>query len=228
MTRIEHKPFVKFCEAYPKALRFTLLEKQTPEKFVGYHYPVKCKDFISDLFWSEHMGQETVVYDFQWTPKTFKLKEEGVYWVGLDMPDDDLHKYQENLTQFLNRWEKRFNLATYSVVSKAENGQLIVEFSVWWARVPASLSCFLLLCRTGLTYTQNHGNPLDFLSSSIATKGNVPYGPSDLMMVHDILEKKRFQYLWSGDWVFGEKPWSAYDHVYKIHNESGILNCKNL
>ena len=81
------------------------------------------------MFWSEHTGKEAEVYQFKWTPKTFKLKEEGTYCVGLDMPDDDLHKYQENLTFFLNRWERRFNLPAYSVVSKAEKGQLIVEIN---------------------------------------------------------------------------------------------------
>lgn len=225
----EIKPanYVKYNEVYgPTALHYALLKK-SGDKLEQLHYPFRCKDFFSDMFWIETTQPENKynreIYGFGWEPGGIDTQQ-PTYLMGLQFPKVNLHDHQESLLAFLNEWERQLKLPLSSIYT-ANDDQIVVEFSGQWTRKPATFSLFTLLLRVGLSF-KPMTDVFDHLKQ-LSQTGN-PYGHDDHAYLSDMLAKGRLQAVWNKRRVIYGAQYNVYENIDQVHNQSGIYSTKEV
>lgn len=202
-------------EIYQKGLEYNLLEKDG-DVLKGLHPPVRCKDFLTDAYWSEQTGKPVAIYGFKWKPgvKALAAKKQmiGLYYQGEDLSGQD-----KSLQNFLNQWEDLLGLPNSKAELADDKKHIVVHFDREWTTQPIRVSLFTLLLRIGLGYD---GSDLKKFMERVKEKGNA-FGRNDgnytktaWPKIERLLKEK-------------ELPWKQkfedFD-AYNIHDNSGIVN----
>lgn len=228
----------EYNENYQFALRMALLDGQTfgAGTLRAYHRWATCKDFFSDIFWSEQTRNEVFdQYGLSWKPGT--LPEADRYFLGLDgnkiarySETMDLHPLAATVEKHINVWDDQLGIPR-TVIHKAEKGRLVAEFSKHWVYKPTMTSLFTLLLRCGFKYDKfvGKGEPLEYLRW-LEMEGNQPFGPGDGTYLNELRTAKnnRLGSVWGKKrCAVGRVP-AGYIDVNYVHNYSGILNEKDV
>ena len=219
------KPMVKlqrggFAEIYGReGLRYSLL-KPTKEGFVGYHGSTCCKDFFTDVFWSEHMEQETLIWGFSWKPGTLDLSDH-TYYMAIEFGTVALGDRKDKAVRLLNAFEQRFKIPLSKVTTDAEEKLLVFSFDRAWASRPVMISLLTLLMRLGPHYDGGM-DPIVYLRK-IVSNGN-PYGVYDKIElgkagVIELLEKC----FTNGQPPHPQQTFEQYKKAHDCHHNGGLI-----
>ena len=174
----------------------------------GLHMAVQCKDFLTDVIWSEHMQEPINTYGFNYEPGLLDLEGER-FSIAVTHPTEIKGK-APNLQAFLNVFEASFGVREPCHVEVANEGNaLIVTFDRFWYKTPVLVSAFALFLRCGLWYK---GGPiLTFLKE----------GPK-----HDLSTLRRAEekiaHLLNGVYP-RDQAWNSYSDLMDVHHRSGLI-----
>lgn len=141
--------------AYPRM--FLVREDGT-----GIFQPFSCKDFFTDFFWSQVMGQSSNVYGFVSTPGTVSMDDPWIYLAV--QCQKDAGQYQKGLQAFLNKIEGAQSFPPSTVLVASNHPEiLVVKASMEWAKRPYLISALSQFARSGLTYSG--GDVVDHLKN---------------------------------------------------------------
>ncbi len=166
-----------FAEIYADGLRFSLLKRVGEEEYHSYHGSTCCKDFFTDIFWSERMKEQTNIHGFGWRPGTIAL-DEPYYFMSMEH-SSDLSGKAALMQDFLQEFDRAFGFPPTQV--KAAGKALVVAFANEWTQRPALISMVTGLMRISLTYKgRSPAGGIDFESffDDLLKNGN-PFGDYD-------------------------------------------------
>jgi hypothetical protein len=135
-----------FAEIYADGLRFSLVKRVAPEMYEAYHASTCCKDFFTDIFWSERMGKPTSIHGFSWAPGTLSLNEPW-YYMALEH-SKDISALEIRLQWFMNEFDKAYGFPLTQV--KGVGSKLLIAFANEWTRRPVLVSMVTAIMRVGL------------------------------------------------------------------------------
>lgn len=127
--------------------------------------PINCKDFITDLWWSEYTGQNISIYNFRHTPGTVSTAKKR-HFIALTLSEQDLSPAAQRLQTLLNEVELQWLGAPSSVVSVVNGTALRIEYDHRWTKAPVLVSLFTTLLRIGILY--EGGSLLSFVKTLAA------------------------------------------------------------
>lgn len=211
-------------EAYSRGLQFALLD----EKGNIRNKPIRCKDYIQDVYWSELTGQgEVEQYGFKWNGKNKNpiSKQEKVKVAVMSDNDERLSETMNNLKNFLNAIETHLDIP-YTDVEAAEGSDkdIIVTYDNKWAQIPCLISLYFLLLRVGRFYTgELNIEPIVKWLEGVCKGSGIANGDQSMLMgigksgkLTRLLIKKDFP----------NQKWEDYTSVSMVHSYSGIVSVK--
>lgn len=181
----------------------------------GLTPPIQCKDFLTDLFWSERTKKPIKIYGFSWEPG--KLKESKEYYIALRYNNQSMKKSREPLESFLNDWEERLGFPRSDVDLDDDGTALIVRFSRDWTEKPVIFSAFTLFLRVGCQY--NGGGISDFLKDFI--KQEKVWASVDKQYLSSEKGAARVKQMLKGETF--KQSYSDFTDMYSIHGQSGLM-----
>lgn len=151
------------------------------ENLRALHSPFMCKDYLQDIFWSEHTKNSADIWGIHWRPGMFDISAQK-YKLALLGGQEVLANHAENLQNFINAFEsaQKFPL---SVVETTDNDRiLVVTFSKRWTKNGPILSTLTTLIRLGQLY--EGGDIIEYLQNLYKqTTGEIPRTYKDYMRV---------------------------------------------
>lgn len=210
---VTFKPKAGLSEIYSVGLEMSLLDEQGN----GLHPPVLCKDFLTDVFYSEAVNKEVSIYGFKWTPAVIPAVLEDTLHIGLRFKDEEIGTKIEAVKQFMNVFETALGFQHSITESTPDNKIIVIHFSKEWVQKPVLISLFTLLIRLSVGYSGQ--NVMDYLNQ-VKINGN-PYGSRDRSYVSSAWHK--LENILAGTWNV-EQTFVQYETVSMAHNYGGILN----
>lgn len=219
MTKVEFAKRGGLAEIYSQGLEYSLLDKKK-DKYVGIHTPVRCKDFLSDAYWSEHTNakKDVTIYGFKWTPGVEKSVFNETQHMGLYYEGKDLSDQASRLQEFLNKWEQMTGIPESKVEADDSGKHLIVHFNKEWTTQPIRVSLFTLLLRVGLGYD---GSDVKKFMKAVSEKGNA-WGRNDGNYTKTAWPK--LERIFKEGGIPWKQKYSDYTEVHTVHGSSGIVN----
>ena len=224
--KIINKKVVTLCESGhgPIEAKFAFINPENGETLTPF---CKCKDYFSDLFWSNATGEKVNVYGFKWTPNEDKgILAKDRLFLAVKLIDRfgskaDIPITQEQLKgvqSFFNKFEKnlKFDLTKTSICEEGKH--LIIEFSKEWTQRPYVISAFFLFIRLAFKYENTLKNPIEFY---INRKTGEWLSPNDEHYFR--AAKARMTDLFQGK-IDKRQTFKQYETGNCIHNNSGIVN----
>lgn len=204
------------AEIYSQGLELSLLVNEKT-KLVGIHPPVRCKDFLSDAYWSENVKKDVSIFGFKWKPGQKSLFDETQF-MGLYYEGKDLKGMEQSLENFMNQWEKMLDIPLSKAYLDNTGKHIVVEFSREWTTQPIRVSLFTLLLRIGIGYD---GSDLRTFMERVRDKGNV-WGRNDGNYTKTAWPK--FETLFKEQKIPWKQKFTDYTDVGTVHGSSGIVN----
>jgi len=207
-----------YAEIYTKGPLYSFLEEDTKGNLKSKHPSVRCKDFLTDIIWSETIKSKASIYGFTWENTGTFLKDTMI--IGMDNEKNDVTEYAPSLMSLLNKLEERLGFDKKSVVEVDSTGKiLVIKFNVKWTKIPHLFSFFTLILRVGCSYD---GSELESFFNSFAEGKYKTIGSNDVMYVRNA--KSNITNLLKG--IIREQKYENYTTIHNIHNNSGIVNFK--
>ena len=224
-------PEPKYRDGFHQGVQLTMVDNKL-RAIMGRMY---CKDYVTDLFWSELTKTSGESCGFCWRPgqydPTLKWHRLSINRGAADnswdyqtktasaLIDVDLWDSRAGLEAFFNAVEEQLGFrktqvfrATGSVQGKPDH-TLLVRFSVDWTDKPVKISLFTLLCRVGLSFKPG-ADPIEHIKM-ISTKGHV-FSQADLNLCGSLLRKDFAAALKMGK-LENLKPYSDYTYMAGAH-----------
>jgi hypothetical protein len=181
----------------------------------GLTPPIQCKDFLTDLFWSERTNKPITIYGFKWEPG--KLKEADHYYMALKYNNQKMKQYREPLESFLNDWEERLGFPRSDVDLDDDGTALIVRFSRQWTEKPVIFSAFTLFLRVGCQYSG--GGISSFLKKFV--KQEKVWASVDKNYIGSEKGAARIERMLKGETF--KQTYDEFKEAYSIHGQSGLM-----
>src|SRR6266850_798644 len=184
---------------------------------------IQCKDYFTDLWWSEHEKQPCSVYGFNWKPGKVD-KDARSYLMAVRKNKQDMRTYRIPLEQFLNEWENLLEFRRSKVSVGDEGKCLVVVFSQQWTTKPVLISAFTLFLRVGCDYDgSNLPKYIDKYASGAFKSPMAGCDPQYVKTATPNLTKL----MKSGVSAFAQS-YGQYGagQTYDMHNAGGIVNYK--
>ena len=212
MRKVTLRTDKSFAEIYSSGLEYSLLNKD----LVAYHAPVFCKDFFTDVFWSESHKQATTIHGFSWKPGMLDPRS-STFAMALGYKGKTLNAGR--IQAFLNAFEDRFRMPT-SRAFEANDGLVVVLFNKAWTVRPVLISLVTALMR--LAPGWDGTGPVAFVRR-IASKGN-PYGVYDSSEFSKAGVLTKLQECWdSRSLPHPNQTYGQYDSPFKAHHSGGFI-----
>lgn len=203
------------AEIYSSGMEYCLIDN----KLNGMHPYIFCKDFISDVIWSEITLKPVRIYGFEWEPGKLNLLKKR-HNIAIRNKDNNIQGNAANLLRFINDVEELMGIPK-SKVSIDNKISIIINFSSEWTKIPCHLSMFLLLLRVGIFYTEDYKSVKDFINidnlkniKGLNTTNDYIYIKSANTLINDIFYNS----------IKISQKYEDYDSVSEIHNNSGIVS----
>jgi hypothetical protein len=195
----------------------------TDKEFKQVLFPVMCKDYIPDIFWSAATGKEDTIYGLE-VKKDMVNPEDEVFGMTLDFSTAELAKQGENILPLLNQFEEvlKFKRSEMFIGDKPETR--VIRFSRGWTKQAIRMSLFCHLCRIGSAYDGKVSvkdfingvadDKIPVLTAKDGGNGGNGYTFTARDRILAIFEHGRFP----------KQEWSAFTTIRQAHNHSGIVN----
>jgi len=198
--------------------KFALYNRQTEEVMTPF---VQCKDFISDVFWSNKMQKDITIFGFKWKNNS----DEGILnkpRLSIAVKKVRVNGVKEEITKeeilgimaLINPIDKA-NSFTRTIPRLCEdNKHIIVNFDKKWTDIPYTLSAFLLLLRIGFKYDgksnveEFYKNVENFLSTNDAM-----YMRTATSIIKDM----------QNGYIDSSQTYEQYKEINSVHGSSGIV-----
>lgn len=179
--------------------------------------PIQCKDFITDIFWTEQTGKPISIYGFSWKPG--QLKKSEFYSVAVKYNNQDMKACLKPLRAFLRDWEERLGFPGSNVELDDTGTALIVTFSSKWTDKPILVSALTLFLRIGCQY--DLGTELPVFLKKFGKQEKV-WSSVDKTYLTSPGGQERIERMLNGDSAFKQK-YDDFKEAYSIHGSSGIM-----
>lgn len=210
-------------EAYSSGIKYAILDAEGNIR----HKPIRCKDYIQDLYWSEILNKgEIKQYGFKWDGNNTNpvSKQDKVSVVLISDNETSLQQYKDNLQNLLNIVENTLDIPNSEVINSSScDKDIIVIYDNKWSEKPYLLSMLYLLMRIGLYYKRNNNDIYEVVDYLINKNANLL--TNDVQQLLSINKNKKFEELFINN-ELQEQKWSDYDTTSNIHNNSGIMSFK--
>lgn len=113
--------------------------------------PYMCKDYLTDLFWSEYTGKKGSQYGFNWEPGRIDMSDE-TFRLAVMGNTVDLESQIGNLTSFINAFEDAQGFKRSVIHKTTSKNDIVVEFSKEWTTCAPLVSTLTTLIRAGGMY----------------------------------------------------------------------------
>ena len=196
------------------AVEYSFLEKGT-----AVHAPVTCKDFLTDVLWSEYTKNRVSIYSFNYSPGKLSLVPRMN--LALSYETQSLEGCKDALQTFINLIEDCLDFPK-SIIT-AHKKILVVDFDKEWTTHLVKGSFFTWMLRCGLTYpggeVLEHLNQIKKQGNRYANLDANHLTPNVIKIISTLLDQKKF--IASLD-VLYEHYGSA--DIHAIHNNTGIVH----
>lgn len=201
------------CEGVHYGFEYHMLNKEGK----GITPPIQCKDFLTDLYWSEYLGKPIEIYGFKWEPK--KLKKAEWYRIAVKYNNQSMKSHRKALESFLNQWEERLDFEESTVTVDDTETALVVEFSKEWTEKPILVSAFTLFLRMGCQYDPDVD--LEKFMEEFPKRERV-WAACDKGYIASEFGKKHVDQMLKGKSDFAQS-YADFESNYAIHGQSGIM-----
>lgn len=205
-----------FCEAVKFGFEYVLLDP----KRVPLHAPIQCKDFLTDVFWSEHVGKPVSIYGFSWKPGMLDPKAK-TFMIACKYNDQSMSPYVGPVQKLLKTFEDELGYRPTSHAALDDSERImVVTFPRAWTVKPIHVSAFSLLLRMGCTYD---GSKLKDWLPGVAEGSIKMLAGCDVSYVKRALP--RLLDMAKGNAAF-KQAYSDYgpENTSMLHHSSGIVN----
>jgi hypothetical protein len=210
-------------EAYSTGLQYAILDNNGDIR----HKPIRCKDYIQDVYWSEILKKGAITqYGFKWDGNNTNpvSKQDKVSVVLISDNGVSLQQYKDNLQNLLNIIENTLDIPNSEVINSSScDKDIIVTYDNKWSEKPYLLSMLYLLMRVGLYYKRNNNDIYEVVD--YLTNKNTNLLSNDIQQLLSINKNKKFEELFINNELPKQK-WSDYKDTSSIHNNSGIMSFK--
>ena len=121
------------------------------EKYKAMHTPFQCKDYLQDMFWVEHTGNNQEVYGMEWEQGMLDPSEPffnlAILGGKFTMKDRIPH-----LLKFLNTFEDSQGFVRSEIFETEDEHNIVIRFSKEWTQNGPLLSSFTTLIRLSGAY----------------------------------------------------------------------------
>ncbi len=205
-----------------KEVKFAIINPSTGETLTPF---CKCKDYFSDMFWSNKTGGNTDVCGFKWTPNQDKgLLSKKTFSIAIKLQDrssSTLNKLGKKelsgIKSLLNTFEKKLKFSPTKAEISDDEKYIIVHVPEGWREVPYLVSALFMLIRLGFTYEEKT-DPIKYFTGAASNKFISPNDESYFKQI-----KGRFQDLLDGK-VDRKQTFEMYKTASNAHGGSGILS----
>lgn len=208
-----------------KEVKFAIINPTTGETLTPF---CKCKDYFTDMFWSNKTKGNVDVCGFKWKPnQDGGLLDKDTFSIAIKLQDKSSStinklskKETSSIKALLNVFEKKLKFPlTKTEVSDDEN-YVILNTSKQWKEVPYLVSALFMLIRLGFTY-ELKTNPIEYFTGASSKKFISPNDESYFKQV-----KGRFEDLYAGK-VDRKQTFEMYNSASDAHGSSGIVGYHN-
>ncbi len=203
-------------------VKFAIINPTTGETLTPF---CRCKDYFTDVFWSNKVKKHVSVYGFTWKPnqdggildgKTFTLAVE--LWNRVDGKLVKIDKKQlSSIKSLLNTFDKKLKFLPAKMEVSDDENYAILTVSNAWTKVPYLVSSLFLLIRLGFTYEEKT-NPIEYFTGAASSKFISPHDEGYFKRI-----KNRLEDLFNGK-IDKNQTYEKYESSNNIHNYSGIVN----
>jgi hypothetical protein len=146
--KIDTKPihYFSYSQIANQGFTFALLDG---DRYL--HTPFMCKDYLQDIFWSEHTGKEGSVCGLVWKPGMI-AKDAPRYRFGLHGGKVELAPHAPYLQQFLNTFEESLKFNRTEVMTTDDPHLIVVDFPRAWTESGPMISAYTTLIRVAGAY----------------------------------------------------------------------------
>ena len=180
------------------------------------HGAVRCKDFLTDAYYSEVVGKPVEIWGFRWKPGTLNLKDPIVFAVrerGSALNSRDALNMEMLISCF--QLGKSGDLV---VVTADGHGSLVVTAGPWWHDAPWRISFLTLLVRLAVNGRYNvKEDPYEFFERM--TKDHV-----DGQWVKGTLEPLKIMLSGQLPAKLAKVKWSDYGSSHEVHHGGGVYS----
>lgn len=187
------------------------------------HKPIRCKDYVQDVYWSELLGKGKIKqYGFEWdgSNKSPISKQKKVQVAIMSDGSPSLQPDILNILRLVNTFEKAMGIPL-SIAEKVEDNtmDIIVTYDNGWSKLPCFVSLLFLLLRIGRFYDGKADIESVVKWFDGGCKGTTY---SDQSMIMSITKSGKVKRILEG--YVPTQKWSDYSTVSSAHNSSGIVN----
>ncbi len=126
-----------------------------------------CKDFMSDLIWSNAVNKPYSIYGLNYSPQNIYNKNEAYLVISIEKKGRNLVEYgnykrdydllksnYKNLQSYINQFEKRLKIKGLTKIEEIQENRYLVTFNTFWVKGTYLISLFTLLLRVGMFYKE--------------------------------------------------------------------------
>lgn len=152
-----------------------------------------CKDFISDVVYTEVTGNPYSIYGLSYSKQNIFQDGVGYMIFGIEKRGRDLTEYDNykrdyemlasnhsNLEKFINWFEKQFKLESFTKIKQLGENRYLAVFPLFWSEGTYLISLYGLLLRVGFFYKD--GDVMNYLK-------DFKHDSGDAMMLNTIMPK---------------------------------------
>jgi hypothetical protein len=152
-----------------------------------------CKDFISDVIYTEKTGKPYSIYGLSYSKQNIFNDGVGYMVFGIEKQGRELSEYTnykrdyetlasnyENLQKFINWFEKEFKLESFTEIKQIGENRYVAVFPLFWSEGTYLISLYGLLLRVGMFYKD--GDIITYLK-------NFKNDSGDAMMINTVMNK---------------------------------------
>ncbi len=152
-----------------------------------------CKDFISDVVYTEATGKPYSIYGLSYSKQNIFQDGVGYMIFGIEKRGRELAEYDNykrdyemlagnynNLEKFINWFEKQFKLQSFTKIKQLGENRYLAAFPLFWGEGTYLISLYGLLLRVGIFYKD--GDVMTYLK-------DFKYDSRDGMMINTIMPK---------------------------------------
>lgn len=214
------------CEAGQgkKEIKFAFLNPKNGETITPF---CKCKDYFTDMFWSNIMKKDINIFGFNWKPNQDKgILDADKYSIALKLHDRDSNKSLEiqqkqvtGIRTLLNKFERKLKFKLTRAVFDDTGSYVVLTVPREWGSKPYLVSALFFLIRLGFSY-EGTKDPIEFFSKA---KSADFYSPHDEGYFKTA--KNKLQDLLNGK-IDKKQTFEMYNSG-NIHSHSGIVGYKD-
>lgn len=214
------------CEAGQgkKEVKFAIIDSKSGETITPF---CKCKDYFTDMFWSNAVKKDVSIFGFKWKPNQDNgVLDKQTFTIAIKLRDRDTgsniaieKKNATTIRALLNKFERKLKFKLSKAILDSDESHIILTVPKGWSDKPYLVSALFFLIRLGFSYDGKE-NPIEFFTKA---KSGDYYSPHDESYFRTA--KKKLEDLLEGK-IDKKQTYEMYTSG-TIHSYSGIVGYKD-